>query len=354
MQYSHHTTRGRLAPSPTGLLHLGNAWAFWLAWMGVRARHGWLVLRMEDIDPDRAKPDFAAAIVHDLHWLGLDWDAGPGTTATHGTDGFSCVQSERLPLYEAALAQLQASGHVYPCYCTRKELRQLAGAPHVDDAGAPYPGICRQLSSAQRAALEAQGRRPALRLRCPQADGEKGTLGEHEEGRIHFEDLVCGAQSMTLTQCGGDFALRRSDNVLAYQLAVVVDDAAMDITHVVRGQDILVSTPRQWWLQHLLGLPHPHYAHIPLLLDEEGQRLAKRHHSLSLRALREQGVDPQRVLGLLAHLARMEPCRETPQPCPAPLLVHEVQKAGGVDWKALPTEALRVTKEHLAWLCNAS
>lgn len=281
---------GRLAPSPTGLLHLGNAWAFLLAWLAARAQGGRLVLRMEDLDPDRSRPLFAAAIVEDLRWLGLDWDAGPDTMRADP----NYTQSARLDCYASALQRLEAAGHVYPCYCTRKELRLLAGAPHVDDAGAPYPGLCRALTPEERRAREAAGRTPCLRLRCP-------------DETIAFDDAVYGPQRFSLAACGGDFALRRSDGVMAYQLAVVVDDAAMGITQVVRGRDILVSTPRQILLHRLLGMPAPHYAHIPLLLDENGERLAKRHQSLSLRALRESGVQARSVVGLLGWLARCLP-----------------------------------------------
>lgn len=306
--------RGRLAPSPTGYLHLGNAWAFLLAWLAARAEGGALVLRMEDIDPDRSRREYADAIVEDLHWLGLDWDEGPGSLLSQsGTDDGPHApyeQSQRTALYAATLARLEAAGHIYPCYCTRKELRTLAGAPHVEDTGAPYPGRCRHLTPTERATLAAQGRRPALRLRCPDNDDPAGIMS--------FEDAVYGPQSLSLTDCGGDFALRRSDGVLAYQLAVVADDQAMGITQVVRGRDILVSTPRQLWLYQLLGCTPPRYAHIPLLLDAEGERLAKRHQSLSLRALRDRGVPPAAIVGLLGKLAR---CRSEYVPCPPAALL---------------------------------
>lgn len=286
---------GRLAPSPTGYLHLGNAWAFLLAWLAARAAQGRIILRMEDIDPDRSRAHFAEAIIHDLHWLGLDWDEGPDSSATYA----SYTQSQRLPLYTAAIENLTRAGHVYPCYCTRKELRTLAAAPHVGDAGAPYPNICRDLSPAQRAAKEQaarkSGRGSTLRLRCP------------EGADFTFDDAVQGPQHMSLHDCGGDFALRRSDGVIAYQLAVVVDDALMGVNQVVRGDDIRISTPRQMLLCHMLGYPLPHYAHLPLLLDHNGERLAKRHASLSLGALREAGVSPQAIVGYLAHKAQLIP-----------------------------------------------
>ena len=274
--------RGRLAPSPTGFLHLGNAWAFLLAWLACRSKGGSLVLRMEDIDPDRSRPEYADAIIRDLRWLGLDWDEGPDAGGPAGP----YVQSARMGLYADALNRLDRAGHIYPCYCTRKELRTLAGAPHVGDAGAAYPGTCRNLPPERRAELEAAGRRPCIRLHCPSQN-------------YAFEDAVFGPFSMTLEACGGDFALRRSDGVIAYQLAVVVDDGLMGITQVVRGEDLLVSTPRQLALFDLLGYPRPAYMHLPLLCDPEGERLAKRHASLTLASLRDAGVSPAAVAGYL-------------------------------------------------------
>ncbi|GAB6124431.1 tRNA glutamyl-Q(34) synthetase GluQRS [Humidesulfovibrio idahonensis] len=277
---------GRLAPSPTGQLHLGNAWAFLLAWLGARSAGGRVVLRLEDIDPERARPEFAAGIVRDLRWLGLDWDEGPDVGGPHGP----YEQSGRLDFYAGALGRLEAAGRVYPCFCTRKELRSLASAPHasVAEDGSPiYPGTCRNLSATERDALARQGRRPACRLRC-------------DDIAVAFDDLVAGPQRMTLHDCGGDFALRRSDGVFAYQLAVVLDDIAMGVTQVVRGDDILSSTPRQIFLHQLLGAPVPQYAHLPLVLDAEGERLAKRHQSLTLAALRESGVTAPAIVGYLA------------------------------------------------------
>lgn len=276
-----------MAPSPTGLLHLGNAWAFWVAWASARAFSGKLVLRIEDIDPARSKPEYVAALLEDLAWLGIDWDLGPNA-AGQAENGSSFYQSNRFAVYQKALQVLESKGLVYPCYCTRKELREIAGAPHVDDAGAPYPGTCRALHPADRERFDRMGRKYSLRLVCP------------EESIWTFTDLVAGRQHATLHTCGGDFALRRSDGVYAYQLAVVVDDMAMGITEVVRGNDILVSTPRQLYLYSLLGGKEPRYAHVPLVTDNEGERLAKRHGSLTLRSLREAGVRAETLLGWLA------------------------------------------------------
>ena len=201
----------------------------------------------------------------------------------------------------------------------------MAGAPHVDDAGAPYQGTCRNLTPAQQQAHLAAGRRPCLRLRCP-------------EGPIKFTDAVLGEQSHTLAECGGDFALRRSDGVVAYQLAVAVDDALMGINQVVRGRDILISTPRQIALLKLLGYGAPAYAHVPLLLDAEGQRLAKRHQSLALRSLRQTGADPRRITGFLGSLAGCNPGGKAASP--AELLPH-------FSLLRLPAEDIRIEDETL-------
>ncbi len=323
--------RGRLAPSPTGHLHLGNAWAFLLAWLSARSADGGggeIVLRMEDIDPDRSRAHDARDIIRDLRWLGLDWDEGPDIGGPHGP----YTQSERLPAYARALASLEASGHVYPCFCTRKELRSLASAPHAPlsphglagDGSPIYPGTCRALSPAERsqrlAQRLAQGRPPCLRLACP-------------DESLAFTDLIAGPQRFSLTDCGGDFALRRSDGVYAYQLAVVLDDIAMGITQIVRGDDILTSTPRQLLLHRLFNAPPPAYAHLPLILDHEGERLAKRHASLTLATLRDQGVSPLAITGYLAHRAKLLP---GPQPThPRELLPH-------FDLARIPRQAVRL------------
>lgn len=285
-----HMVRGRLAPSPTGYMHIGNAWAFLLAWLAARHEGGQVVLRMEDIDPQRSRPEYALALMEDLRWLGLDWDEGSDIGGQYAP----YTQHERLPLYQEALQSLQKRGLAYPCFCTRKELRSLAGAPHWGDAGAAYPGTCRGLSAAERQAKLAAGRKPALRLLCPSEP-------------ISFNDALYGAQQCCLHDIGGDFALCRSDGVVAYQLAVAVDDYAMGITQVVRGQDILVSTPRQIALLRLLGAESiPQYGHIALLVDEQGERLAKRHSSLAIRYIRQQGMTARQLVGLLACWAGLQ------------------------------------------------
>ena len=321
---------GRFAPSPTGLLHLGNAWSFLLAWLAARVESGRIILRHEDIDPARSRQAWMDAIERDLLWLGLTWDEGPekGPHAPYR-------QSLCSPLYEKALEELKAQGRIYPCYCTRKELRMLAGAPHgaadgLGDAGAAYPGTCRHLSAEERAKKEAEGRRPALRLLCP------------DDAEEPFHDLVLGPQRITLQSCGGDFALRRSDGVWAYQLAVVVDDMRMDVTQVVRGEDILLSTPRQLLLYRLLGGTPPDFAHIPLLHDREGERLAKRHQSLSLAALRDRGCRPEAIVGFLARLANLQ---ESGAPVTPAALAERLRSEGAFPWHRLPKGRIIVPDE---------
>jgi glutamyl-tRNA synthetase len=320
----HKKVCGRLAPSPTGYIHLGNAWALLLAWLAVRSQKGVLILRVEDIDAQRSRARFAADMQEDLRWLGIDWDYGPDTKNAKGAD-IPYEQSKRMPFYEEALGRLSAAGMTYPCFCTRKELRLLASAPHAEDAGAPYPGTCRALTDAQQKKLFQSGRKAAVRLRCPDAP-------------VVFHDAVQGAQHRCLPDCGGDFALRRSDGVIAYQLATAVDDALMGVTQVVRGRDILLSTPRQIALFNLLGYTVPTYAHIPLLKDSEGERLAKRHKSLALRTLRSQGVDNRRIVGLLGQYAGLNlaghPCR------PQDLLA-------GFSLERLPKTDITVTDKNL-------
>ena len=329
MQRFTHVT-GRFAPSPTGLLHLGNAWSFLLAWLAAKAEGGRVILRHEDIDPARSRQEWMDAIERDLLWLGLTWDEGP-ETGPHAP----YRQSLCSPLYEKALEELKAQGRIYPCYCTRKELRMLAGAPHgaadgLGDAGAAYPGTCRHLSAEERTKKEAEGRRPALRLLCP------------DDAVETFHDLVLGPQRITLQNCGGDFALRRSDGVWAYQLAVVVDDMRMGVTQVVRGEDILLSTPRQLLLYRLLGGTPPDFAHIPLLHDREGERLAKRHQSLSLAALRDRGYRPEEIVGFLARLAGLQ---ENGAPITAAALTERLRSEGAFPWHRLPKGHLTVPDE---------
>jgi glutamyl/glutaminyl-tRNA synthetase len=268
------TYRGRLAPSPTGLLHLGHARTFWVAQERAQANGGTLILRNEDIDSTRFKLEFVAQMLEDLRWFGFAWQEGPDC-------GGPCApysQSERRPFYAAALEKLQSGGSVYPCTCSRKDIRDAARAPHAEDDEVIYPGTCR---NKKLSTLNSQlSTRFSWRFRVP--DGETVT----------FRDGNCGAQQFVAGKDFGDFVVWRHDDVPAYQLACVVDDAAMGITEVVRGADLLLSTARQILLYRALGLKPPLFYHCALMLDEHGKRLAKRHDALSLRALREQGNTP--------------------------------------------------------------
>ena len=278
---------GRFAPSPSGRIHLGNILCCLLAWLSARQKGGRVLLRIEDLDIARCPRRYADQMVEDLRWLGLTWDVGPGR---EGGDG-PYYQSERTALYQAALEKLEAQGWVYPCFCTRAELH-AASAPHRSDGQTIYPGTCRSLTALE-AAERAKKRAPALRLRVP-------------EEEIAFLDGHMGPQRQRLdTECG-DFLLRRSDGLFAYQLAVVVDDAAMGVTEVVRGADLLSSTPRQLYLYHLLGLQPPRFIHFPLLLTHEGRRLSKRNADAGLDVLQDRYA-PEEILGKLAFLAGFNP-----------------------------------------------
>lgn len=276
-------TVGRFAPTPSGRMHLGNVFSLLMAWLAARSAGGRVVLRMEDVDPRAQDRRVADVLMGDLDWLGLGWDEGPWW------------QSERLDVYEEAFRRLAASGVLYPCFCTRGQLH-AATAPHRDDGTFVYPGTCRGLSP-EEVARRSRVRPPAWRLRVPDAPDPAGTVA--------FDDLVCGPRREVLaTECG-DFVVRRSDGVFAYQLVVAVDDALMGVTQVVRGHDLLGSAARQIYVQRLLGLPSPAFAHVPLLQDASGRRLSKRDRDLDLGALREAGVTPGRLLGALAALAGM-------------------------------------------------
>lgn len=268
---------GRFAPSPSGRMHLGNVFSALLAWLSVRSQGGRIILRIEDLDPDRSKPEFADAIRRDLCWLGLDWDEE------------SLCQSERTEVYRQAFDTLSARGLVYPCYCTRAELH-AASAPHASDGRTIYAGTCRSLTEAERALI---ARRPAWRLRV-------------DDRTVEFRDGLRGLYREALASECGDFIIRRSDGVFAYQLAVAVDDADMGVTQVVRGSDLLSSTPRQLYLFDLLGKRAPDYYHVPLLTAPDGRRLSKRDGDLDMEALR-QHMDAPEIIGILACAAGINP-----------------------------------------------
>jgi glutamyl-tRNA synthetase len=261
----------RLAPSPTGAQHVGNARTYLIAWLSARSQGAWITLRIEDIDSPRVKPGAMELIEEDLRWLGLDWDDGP------------YVQTQRLPLYGVALQQLKEKELVYPCTCTRSDIADAASAPHPEHEGPVYPGTCAHRKAADAAALD----RPyAWRFRVADSPA--------------FDDLYRGPTQIDLRQIGGDFVVWKSSRTPAYQLAVVVDDAAMDITEVIRGDDLVPSTPRQLLLYRALGSTAPRFAHVPLVVGADGRRLAKRHGDTRLVALREAGVKAESLLGLLA------------------------------------------------------
>lgn len=291
------TLRGRFAPSPSGRMHLGNAWSALLAWLSVRSRGGVMVLRLEDLDPDRCKRPLCDGVEEDLRWLGLDWDEGGSA------GGPEFYQSQRSEIYRAALEQLEQQGLLYPCFCTRGQLH-APNAPHRSDGEVIYPGTCRDLSAEERA-VRAQTRHPAVRIRVPDEE-------------IGFVDRLQGVYGENLARDCGDFILRRSDGVYAYQLAVVVDDALMGVTEVTRGSDLLTSTPRQIYLQHLLCFHTPDYCHVPLLCAPDGRRLSKRESDLTLQSLREHGVRPEKIVGRLACAAGLI---DRPEPISARELV---------------------------------
>jgi len=274
-QVSRPAYRGRLAPSPTGHLHLGHAHTFWTAQERARARSGVLVLRNEDLDRARCKAEYLNSMLEDLRWFGFDWQEGPDCGGSFGPYS----QSERFEFYRAALARLQKGGFIYPCTCSRKDIQSAARAPHAsDDDGPLYPGTCRSNSLSN---IDFQpATRFNWRFRVP--DGEQ----------ISFTDGNLGPQRFIAGTDFGDFVVWRHDDVPAYQLACVVDDAAMQINEVVRGADLLKSTARQFLLYRALGLMAPDFFHCPLMTDETGIRLAKRHDALSLRALRKSGLIP--------------------------------------------------------------
>ncbi len=275
---------GRFAPSPTGDLHVGSALAALGAWASVRSRGGRFVYRIEDLDGPRAVPGSPERQVEDVRWLGLDWDEGPGADGPHAP----YRQSERGDVYEAALARLAAGGHLFPCRLSRRDLRELASAPHGASGQPPYPPRLRPSALAPDwfDALAA-GADCALRFRV-------------EAGEVAFQDAVAGRVAENVRQSVGDFVLKRRDGVYAYQLAVVVDDLAMGVTEVVRGLDLLDSTARQILLIRALGGDVPAYAHLPLLVDERGEKLSKRTDALTVRSLREAGVRPEALVGWLA------------------------------------------------------
>lgn len=274
---------GRFAPSPTGPLHIGNLRTALLAWLFARSAGARFLVRVEDLDRSRVRPCVEEAQLADLRSLGFEWD-GPVER-----------QSARMELYEKAISRLDADGRLYPCYCTRAEIRAASSAPHGISAADRYPGTCRKLTTKERADHEAAGRPPALRVRAGGA-------------RLSFEDRLLGHQEGEVD----DFVVRRNEGAPAYQLAVVVDDADQGVGEIVRGSDLADSTPRQLLLARLLGLSVPRYAHVPLVLGPDGQRLAKRHGSVTLADRASLGESPREVRAWMAQTLGLAETGESP------------------------------------------
>lgn len=268
--------RGRLAPSPTGYLHLGHARTFWTAQQRAEAEGGTLILRNEDLDRARCRPEFVAAMLEDLRWLGLSWSEGPDV----GGPCAPYAQSKRLALYSQRFEELRSAGHIYPCFCSRRDVAQAASAPHGEEEPL-YPGTCRPKPGSSPSTLPRAG--VSWRFCVP-----AGRTLEFSDAQLGHQSAVCGTDF-------GDFLIWRKDDLPAYQLAVVADDIAMQITEVVRGADLATSTFRQLLLYEAFAALPPSFYHCPLMLDSSGTRLAKRHDALSLRTLRNQGYTPEQV-----------------------------------------------------------
>ena len=294
---------GRFAPSPSGRMHLGNAFSALLAWLSVRSCGGTMVLRIEDLDPARCRAEYADQVKRDLTWLGLDWDVE------------QTPQSLRAAAYREQFDWLAQLGLVYPCYCSRNELL-AASAPHASDGQAVYPGTCRYLSQDERGKKQ---KMPSWRVMVP-------------DETVSFLDGLQGEYHENLLRGCGDFIIRRADGVYAYQLAVVTDDAQAGVTQVVRGRDLLSSVPRQMYLQRMLGFQTPQYYHVPLLVAQDGRRLSKREHDLDLGALQER-FTPEQLVGRLSYLAGLQD---------APVSVRAKELAEAFDWRRVRAENIVV------------
>ena len=276
--------KGRFAPSPTGHIHLGNVWIAMLSYISTRQQQGSYVLRMEDIDYVRAKRSLGEDLLDDLEWLGFDWDEGP---RTGGPDG-PYWQSERYDRYTEILDAWQEKGCIYPCYCNRARLQSIASAPHPEEPPHSYDGHCRYLSADERKALRSK-KDPSWRLCC-------------DTRSVYFNDTWQGPQLYELQAATHDCVVRRADGMFAYNLAVVLDDAAMGVTEIVRGYDLLDSTPIQLYIYDVLGKEPPIYKHAPLIVDSEGYRLSKRQQSITIRELKDSGFSAAMIWGRLALL----------------------------------------------------
>ena len=309
------TATGRFAPSPTGRMHLGNVFSALISWLSVRAAGGRWILRIEDLDPQRSRPEYGKIIEDDLAWLGLQWDEGG--TADIGPNG-PYSQSMRFDIYERFLERLKATGYVYGCTCRRADILATQ-APHQSDGRIIYAGTCRPPDLPKP--ISEPDAAHSLRLFVPDRD-------------IAFTDGVYGRQSVNLSRHCGDFVVRRADGAWAYQLAVVVDDALMGVTEVVRGSDLLLSTAQQLYLYELLGLQAPKFAHVPLLCNKEGVRLSKRDHSLSMEELRRR-FSAEQIIGYLATIAGLLDAY-------SPISAADLTRL--FDWKKIPaTDTIRLS-----------
>jgi len=309
---------GRLAPSPTGAQHVGNARTYLLAWLAIRSQGGRVILRIEDIDSPRIKPWATQQAQDDLRWFGLDWDEGPDCGGAHAP----YIQTERLASYIAALERLKREERVYPCTCTRSDVLEAASAPHIGQEGPVYPGTC-----SHRLAADAEGitdRPYSWRFRVP--PGARDT----------FVDRFAEEQSCDVAGELGDFVIGKSDGGPAYQLAVVVDDHEMGVTEILRGDDLLPSAHRQRLLYEALGWSSPRMTHVPLVVGSDGRRLAKRHGDTRLSVLRDQGCVPERLVGLLAWSCGLRPTA-------AP--VHPRELLDRFDVRLMPREPFVFTAE---------
>ncbi|MBI3820552.1 MAG: tRNA glutamyl-Q(34) synthetase GluQRS [Planctomycetes bacterium] len=326
--------RGRLAPSPTGALHLGNARTFLLAWLSIRAQGGAVVLRIEDLDGPRIKAGAEQGAIDDLRWLGLDWDEGPTDANDHGDGAHAPYrQTERIENYQIAIGRLVERGVVYPCICTRSEIESAASAPNAGDHETRYPGTCRGKYKNIDVAEQKSGRPAALRYLV-------------NDGWLTFRDAFRGDCEFSPALECGDFVIEKVERAgpsagartPAYQLACVADDAAMNITEITRGDDLLSSTARQLILQNALGLPHPTWTHTPLLIGSDGRRLAKRHGDTTIRRFREAGVGADRLVGWLAAISGL---------VPAGSRAHARELVAGFSMNRVPRESVVVTAEAI-------
>ncbi len=336
---------GRLAPSPTGALHLGNARSFLLAWLSIRQQRGQLWLRIEDIDSPRVKPWAVQSTLDDLRWLGLDWDIGPEQLlgeplgATHRPANASgqrsvvvdTIQSRRLPRYRQVLEELITAGRVYPCTCSRSEVARAASAPHENSLaaleGPIYPGTCRQRST------------HAERSMLPQS-GKFAWRWHFEEGEVAWQDGLHGNQLADPAEQLGDFVIAHGDGTPAYQLAVVVDDHDMQVNEVVRGDDLIFSTYRQVSILRHLGWPVPRYVHVPLMLGPDGRRLAKRHGDTRLSTYRQRGVSAEQIVGYLAWTLGLQSDNRP---------LRAIDLIGRLTWSDLSLEPTVVDSHRLGW-----